>query len=68
MDALKFLKERKRMCDTYYNKEWKCACCPATKAGRCLVGIDNKDFFWGEDSWKTAIKIVKKWRKKYPKN
>lgn len=55
------------MCRTCYDKEMECAYCPAAGAGRCLVGLDNNDFFWGVDSWEKAIEIVEKWSKEHPK-
>lgn len=68
MDALKFLEERKRMCESCYDKEMECAYCEAAGDYEdCLVGIDNTEFFWSTDAWENAIKIVEKWSKEHPK-
>lgn len=62
MDALKFLEERERMCNSSYDKEMQCDLCLARhESGICMVGFEYKSF------WPKAIEIVEKWSKEHPK-
>lgn len=64
MDALEFLQERQRMCDTYYNSEdEKCsASCPAT-------GIQCVDMRCIHENGheKELIAKVEAWAKEHPR-
>ena len=58
MDALKFIKEAKRMCQSYE----ECEACPANADGfdDCLINTEqNIDA-------ETAVDIVEKWAKEHP--
>lgn len=54
MDAIKFLKEKKRMCDSYIN----CDGCGFGKVPKCNHTED--------DNPKKAVAIVEKWSKEHP--
>lgn len=60
MDAIKFIKERSRMCDSLFG----CEGCPANSQehglGECFVGIQSK--YTPEQQ----IEIVDKWAKEHP--
>lgn len=65
MDALEFFKERKRMCESSYNKELQCDFCDAnSEAGLCMTG---QLAYASIESSKRAIEIVEKWSKSHPK-
>lgn len=61
MDAVKFIKERARMCDSLFG----CEGCPANSQenglGECFVGIKSK--YMPEQQ----IEIVDKWSKEHPR-
>ena len=57
MDALEFLKERKRMCNSYKS----CNGCPL-KIGTCGIGASTSD----EDS-ERIIATVEQWSKEHPR-
>lgn len=61
MDAVKFLKERQRMCDSLFG----CEGCPANSQenglGECFVGIKSKY------APEQQIEIVDKWSKEHPR-
>lgn len=55
MDALEFLRERKRMCNSYKG----CEGCPLAK-GRCVIGTSDEDC-------ERIIATVEKWSKEHPR-
>lgn len=61
MDAVKFIKERARMCDSLF----ECEGCPANSQengfGECFVGIKSKY------APEQQIEIVDKWSKEHPR-
>lgn len=61
MDAVKFIKERARMCDSLFG----CEGCPANSQenglGECFVGINSKY------APEQQIEIVDKWSKEHPR-
>lgn len=61
MDAVKFIKERARMCDSLFG----CEGCPANSQenglGECFVGIKSKY------APEQQIEIVDKWSKEHPR-
>ena len=67
MDAIEFLLERNRMCDTYhdhaFNNGWNCRNCPALdKEDRCkLKGVPHS-----QKEAEELIIIVEKWSKEHP--
>lgn len=65
MDALEFFEERKRMCDSSYDKELGCDFCDAnSEAGLCMTG---QLVYTSIESSKRAIEIVEKWSKSHPR-
>ena len=54
MDALEFLRERKRMCNSYKG----CEDCPLAK-GRCVIGTSDEDC-------ERIIATVERWSKEHP--
>lgn len=58
MDAVKFIKEAKRMCQSYV----ECKACPANADGFNDCLIDNTLAIDAH----TAVNIVEEWAKKYP--
>ena len=59
MDALEFIKEAKRMCESYE----ECEACPANADGFNDCRIDNMYDIDAEN----AVNIVEKWAKEHPK-
>lgn len=59
MDAVKFLEETRRMCDTYDT----CEGCPANADGFDDCLIDNMQAIDAAD----AVSIVEKWAKEHPR-
>ena len=59
MDAVKFLEEAKRMCESYE----ECEACPANADGFDDCRIDNMHDIDAEN----AVNIVEKWAKEHPK-
>lgn len=60
MDAVKFLKETKRMCDTCSDfRRRGCGECPARSEGFCFFEITNG---YAEEK----VAIVEKWSKEHP--
>lgn len=59
MDALEFIKEAKRMCESYE----ECEACPANADGFDDCRIDNMHDIDAEN----AVNIVEKWAKEHPK-
>lgn len=57
MDALKFLRERKRMCNLYEN----CASCPLTGT-KCIINTNACD-----EDYKKMIATVEQWSKEHPR-
>lgn len=55
MDALEFLRERKRMCNSYNG----CEDCPLAK-GRCVIGTSDEDC-------ERIVATVEKWSKEHPR-
>lgn len=55
MDALEFLRERKRMCNSYKG----CEDCPLAK-GRCVIGTSDEDC-------ERIIATVERWSKEHPR-
>lgn len=59
MDALKFIKEAKRMCQSYE----ECEACPANADGFYDCRIDHMHDIDAEN----AVNIVEKWAKEHPR-
>ena len=57
MDALEFLRERRRMCDSHRH----CEGCPL-EDGKCVVSSDAPD-----EDYKRIITAVEKWSKEHPR-
>ena len=57
MDALEFLKERKRMCNSYKS----CDSCPLAE-GRCVINHVTSD-----EECKRIITAVEQWSKEHPR-
>ena len=65
MDALKFIEERNRMCDRYWQVDCDCDGCPLVDVRECNELCNMVD-----DSGKAvmeAVKIVEKWSKEHPR-
>lgn len=60
MDAVEFLKERKRLCEVYFEKA-ECKECPLGNMGCWTVD------FCADDSCEKVIAIVEKWSKEHPR-
>ena len=60
MDALEFLKERKRLCEVYFEKT-ECKECPLENMG-CWTAD-----FCADDSCEKVIAIVEQWSKEHPR-
>lgn len=60
MDALKFLKERMRMCDYYDGMDDECNTCPRAHKGCDLSAYRGYDYI------KEYIADVEKWSKEHP--
>ena len=57
MDAVKFIKERKRLCETYE----VCGCCPANRAsGGCIFSVSNGS------SPEEQVQIMERWSAAHP--
>lgn len=54
MDALEFIRERNRMCNSFGHNS--CGNCPANKHGECIITL------WDEE----IVPIVEKWSKENP--
>ena len=61
MDTLEFLKERRRMCDSYVNSYNGCCDCPLAES-RCSIGNTSSD-----EDLKKMIDIVEQWSKDHPR-
>lgn len=61
MDAAEFLKERKRLCEVYFEKTDACKECPLENMG-CWTAD-----FCADDSCEKVIAIVEKWSKEHPR-
>jgi hypothetical protein len=55
MDALEFIRERNRMCNSF--DHIGCGNCPANKHGECIITL------WDEE----IVPIVEKWSKEHPR-
>lgn len=60
MDAVEFLKERKRLCEVYFEKT-ECKECPLENMG-CWTAD-----FCADDSCEKVIAIVERWSKEHPR-
>ena len=60
MDAVEFLKERKRLCEVYFEKT-ECKECPLENMG-CWTAD-----FCADDSCEKVIAIVEQWSKEHPR-
>lgn len=60
MDAVEFLKERKRLCEVYFEKA-ECKECPLENMG-CWTAD-----FCADDSCEKVIAIVEQWSKEHPR-
>lgn len=60
MDAVEFLKERKRLCEVYFEKT-ECKDCPLENMG-CWTAD-----FCADDSCEKVIAIVEQWSKEHPR-
>lgn len=65
MDALKFIEERNRMCDRYWQVDGDCDGCPLIDAGECNE-LRNMVDGAGKAVGKT-VEIVEKWSKEHPR-
>lgn len=63
MDALKFIEERNRMCDRYWQVDGDCDGCPLVDARECNE-LRNMVDDSGKAVWK-AVEIVEKWSKEH---
>lgn len=59
IDALKFLNEKARMCESYYS----CDVCPFTKAGGRPMPMCPE---WVNENPEQAVRIVEEWSKAHP--
>lgn len=65
MDALKFIEERNRMCDRYWQVDGDCDGCPLVDTRECNAMRNMVD-----DSGKAVgevVEIVEKWSKEHPR-
>lgn len=65
MDALKFIEERNRMCDRYWQADGDCDGCPLVYTREC-----NEMRNMVDDSGKAVgevVEIVEKWSKEHPR-
>lgn len=65
MDALKFIEERNRMCDRYWQADGDCDDCPLVYTREC-----NEMRNMVDDSGKAVgevVEIVEKWSKQHPR-
>lgn len=65
MDALKFIEERNRMCDRYWQVDGDCDGCPLVDTREC-----NEMRNMVDDSGKAVgevVEIVEKWSKEHPR-
>nr|DAG57445.1 MAG TPA: hypothetical protein [Caudoviricetes sp.] len=65
MDALKFIEERNRMCDRYWQVDGDCDGCPLVYTREC-----NELRNMVDDAGKAvmeAVEIVEKWSKEHPR-
>ena len=64
MDALEFLKEQKRMCNSYINSYNGCCDCPLVESHcvNCFVSNTTPD-----EDLKKMITIVEQWSKDHPR-
>ena len=65
MDALKFIEERNRMCDRYWQVDGDCDGCPLVNTRECNAMRNMVD-----DSGKAVgkiVEIVEKWSKEHPR-
>ncbi len=60
MDAVEFLKERKRLCEVYFEKT-ECKECPLENMGCWTVD------FCADDSCEAVIATVEQWSKEHPR-
>ena len=60
MDAVEFLKERKRLCEVYFEKT-ECKECPLENMGCWTVD------FCADDSCEKVIAAVEQWSKEHPR-
>lgn len=71
MDAVKFLKERMRMCESSYDRETQCAGClaydPKGDRNVCKVLMRNDIKAKTETDMIVAVDIVEKWSKDHPR-
>ena len=65
MDALEFLKERKRLCEVYFEKT-ECKECPLENMG-CWTADFCADDSCADDSCEKVIAIVELWSKEHPR-
>ena len=65
MDALKFIEERNRMCDRYWQVDGDCDGCPLIDARECNE-LRNMVDGAGKAVGKT-VEIVEKWSKEHPR-
>lgn len=65
MDALKFIEERNRMCDRYWQADGDCDGCPLVYTRECNElrnMVDNSGGAVGK-----VVEIVEKWSKEHPR-
>lgn len=62
MDAIKFIKEKVRMCDSFAAQGQKCTGCPLA----AFEGCDIDDLV-DQDSVEEAVELVEKWSKENPR-
>lgn len=62
MDAIKFINEKVRMCDSFAAKGQKCSGCRLTELGGC-----NLDDLVEESNVEKAVELVEEWSKENPR-
>lgn len=67
MDAVRFLKESKRLCKKSYDKEMGCGLCIAHDEENdfCMIDVNCHDSN-SKSNYKDAVEIVEKWMKMNP--
>lgn len=62
MDAIKFINEKVRMCDSFAAKGQKCSGCRLNELGGC-----NLDDLVKESNVEKAVELVEEWSKEHPR-
>lgn len=71
MDAVEFMLERKRMCESNYDRETECKYCVAHDScgdcTKCKALMLNDTNIKTETDFMIAVSIVEKWSKEHPR-